>query len=497
MIAEVMRASELIQGLPIETRDADFEVTGVTHDSRRVEAGDLFVALVGEHFDGRTFVDEARMRGAAGVLSVGEAPGGYEGPWLRAGDPRAMLAQLAARLHDHPDRRLLMVGVTGTNGKSTVCALVASMLENADLPTATVGTLGFQFGDVAERSARTTPEATDLYPLLRRVVEQGGRAAVMEVSSHALSLERATSLEFDVAVFTNLSRDHFDFYAGFEDYFAAKRKLFSQLKPGGRAVVNLDDAYGRELIGQLAAEDRGVLTFGEDSDADVALVEADFAIDRTVARVRTPRGELALSSRLRGRYNLHNMLAAVAVGETLGLEPESVVAGVEFLGPVTGRLEPVDRGQAFPVFIDYAHTDAALRASLGSLREIAEGRKIVCVFGCGGDRDAGKRSLMGEAVGELADLPILTSDNPRREDPMAIIAAVKEGLERSGNRSYRVVPDRREAIRRAVSIADESWLVLVTGKGHELGQELETQTLPFSDRDELTRALDAKRPEGA
>ncbi len=487
-----MRASELIRGLPIEARDVDFEVTGLMHDSRRVKAGDLFVALVGERFDGRAFVGEARERGAVGVLSVGEAPAGFEGPWLRTGDPRAMMAPLSARLHEHPDRRLLMVGVTGTNGKSTVCALVASILSHAKLPAATIGTLGFQFGELSASSPRTTPEATDLYPLLTRVIEDGGRAAVMEVSSHALALERATSLEFDVAVFTNLSRDHFDFHRGFEDYFAAKRRLFAQLKPAGRAVVNLDDPYGRELRDQITREGREVLTFGEGSGADVSVIEAGLSIDRTTARLQTPRGELALSSSLRGRFNLLNVLAAVAVGEALALAPKSIGAGIEALGPVVGRLEPVDCGQPFPAFIDYAHTDAALRASLGSLREIASGRKIVCVFGCGGDRDPGKRALMGQVVGELADLPIVTSDNPRREDPMQIIAAVKEGLERSGNQAYRVVPDRREAIRRAVSVADEGWVVLVAGKGHEQGQEVGSEVRQLSDHQELKRALEAK-----
>lgn len=497
MMHEVMRVSELIRDLPIEALERDFEVTGVTHDSRKVRGGDLFVALVGDRFDGRAFVAEARARGAAGVLAVGEPPAEYDGPWLRTSDPRAAMGLLAARLHQHPDRNLVMVGVTGTNGKSTVIALVGSMMEAAGHPTGTVGTLGHRFGDLEIEAGRTTPEATDLFPLLRDIAQRGGHAVVMEVSSHALALDRAAGVGFDVAVFTNLSRDHFDFHGGFEDYFAAKRRLFEQLKPGGRAVLNLDDAYGRRLARDLAARSVSTTTFGE-HEADVTVADAALSIEGIEATFRTPKGDLTVSSRLRGRFNLVNLAAAVACGVALDLRTDAIVAGLERLGPVAGRLEPVECGQSFPVFVDYAHTDAALAASLGSLREVAAGRKIACVFGCGGDRDPGKRVLMGRAAGELADLPIVTSDNPRREDPLAIIAAVEEGLEQSGNQAYRVVPDRREAIARAISVAaagaagDEGWLVLVAGKGHEQGQIVGDEVRPFSDRDELIRALEAR-----
>ena len=491
---ETMRASELIRGLPIEvlnSQDQDFEITGVTHDSRKVREGDLFVALIGARLDGRVFVEEAHARGAAGILSVGAPPAEYHGPWLRSGDPRAAMGQLAARLAEHPDRELTMVGVTGTNGKSSVVAMVAAVLEAAGRSSGTVGTLGHRFGDLTIESGRTTPEATDLYPLLRSIVERGGQALVMEVSSHALELERVAGVEFDVAVFTNLSRDHFDFHDGFEEYFAAKRRLFGQLKPGGRAVVNLDDPYGRRLAEDLTERSIEVITFAE-RDADVSVVEAQLTIDGIRAVLATPGGEIALDSRLRGRFNLLNLLAAVGCAHALGLDATSIADGVRGLGGVAGRLEPVERGQPFPVFIDFAHTDAALSAALRSLREIAAGRKIACVFGCGGNRDRGKRVLMGRVAGELADLAIVTSDNPRREDPLTIIAAVKQGLEESGSAEYRVIPDRRQAIAQVVAMADESWLLLVAGKGHEEGQTIGDDVRPFSDREELIAALEKR-----
>ncbi len=519
---ELMRAADLIAGLPIGASETDFEITGVQHDSRRVHPGDLFVALVGERFDGRAFVDDALARGASGVLTSGARPSGVRAPWLVTEDPRSVLGPLAARLAGHPDRELTLVGITGTNGKSTVTALVAAVLEAGGRATGSLGTLGFRFGtETSATSERTTPEATELVPWLREVRDRGADAVVMEVSSHALAFDRVAGLEFDLAVFTNLSRDHFDFHAGFEDYFAAKRQLFERLKSSGSAVVNVADAYGRRLAAELTAEwtgevvselvaaptDLGTPTASESgrpetlvtygSGGDVSVVEATLDLDGIRARLETPAGVLEISSTLRGRYNLENLLASAACGVALGIEVDAVRAGLEVVGPLPGRLEPVEHGQEFPVFVDYAHTDAALAATLRSLRELAPDRRILCVFGCGGDRDPGKRPLMGRAVGELADLPIVTTDNPRSEDPLAIIAAVETGLKQSGSREYRVVPDRREAIRRALAVADGASLVLVAGKGHEQGQDVGGEVLPFSDLEEIRLALEESARERA
>ncbi len=487
-----MRLHELMLALGIRPLPADDpEIRGVCHDSRTIAPGELYVAIVGRSFDGRRFAAQAVERGAVAVLGAGQAPAGLGVPWIGVDDPRPLLGPIAARLYGRPHERLLLVGVTGTNGKSTVIALVARMLEVAGRPTGVVGTLGYRFGDrrfdaeLATGLRRpTTPEAPDLYRALDRMAAAGARAAVMEVSSHALAQERVAGAEFDLGVFTNLTRDHLDFHGDLEQYFAAKRRLFAQLKPAGRAAVNLDDAYGR----RLAAELPGVLGYGD--GGEVRLNSSHLELGGIRARVATPRGELDCDSPLSGRYNLENLLSAIAAAEALELPHAAIVEAVATQPPLPGRMERVSAGQDFPALVDYAHTPGALEATLGSLRELTE-RRIVLVFGCGGDRDPGKREPMGRIAGRGADLPIATSDNPRGEDPEAILATVEQGLRASGHRSYQVVPDRREAIRRAVEVAaaEPGWAVVVAGKGHEEVQIIGDRKIPFSDRRELETAL--------
>jgi UDP-N-acetylmuramoyl-L-alanyl-D-glutamate--2,6-diaminopimelate ligase len=484
-----MRLSELVRGLGVAgDPGADPEVTGVAHDSRAVEPGDLFVALPGQRFDGRRFAAAAVAAGAVAVVGPepGEAAAGLDVPWLSTADPRSVLGPLAARVYGHPDEELVLAGVTGTNGKSTVATLIAAIFEAAGRPAGFLGTLGYRFRERTYAGGHTTPEASDLFRTLRRMRQDGAEAVAMEVSSHALAMGRVGGASFDAAVFTNLTRDHLDYHRDFEDYFAAKRKLFDHLKPGRRPAVNLDDSYGR----RLAAELPDALTFGAGGDVEARRVELTTAGIRGV--LATPRGELPFSSALLGRYNLSNLLAAAAAAETLGLPHAAVAAAFAAQRPVPGRMEPVDRGQPFPVFVDYAHTDAALEAALRSAREVAGGGKVAVVFGCGGDRDPGKRPLMGRVAGELADLAIATSDNPRDEDPLAILAAVEEGLAASGNRRYRLVPDRREAIREAIAAAGAGWAVLVAGKGHEREQIVGGKKLPFSDFEEIGKALEER-----
>jgi UDP-N-acetylmuramoyl-L-alanyl-D-glutamate--2,6-diaminopimelate ligase len=494
-----MRLSELLSeltGLGLAVAPHDPDILGVTHDSRAVEPGDLYVALVGQRFDGRAFAAQAAERGAAAILGPlpeDGAPASLAIPWVAAAEPRPLLGPLAARVYGHPDRELTLAAVTGTNGKSTVATLISAVLDAAGLPAGFIGTLGYRFGARSFPGGHTTPEASDLFRTLRRMRDAGARAVAMEVSSHALDMGRVAGAAFDTGVFTNLTRDHLDYHPNMEDYFAAKRRLFDLLKPGGRAVVNLDDPYGR----RLAAERPDALTFGTaGTGADVAAVESSLDASGTHGVLRTPRGLLPFSSPLLGLYNLANLLAAAAAAEALGLPHAAVVQAFAAQRPIAGRMEPVDRGQPFPVFVDYAHTDAALDAALRSAREVvsreAGGGKVAVVFGCGGDRDPGKRPLMGKVAGELADLPIATSDNPRSEDPMAILAAVEEGLKASGNPSYRLIPDRREAIRQAIMAAEPGWSVLVAGKGHERDQTVGDRKIPFSDFAEIEKALEER-----
>ncbi len=485
-----MRLSELARDLGLAApRGADPEVTGVEHDSRRARPGDLFVALPGRRFDGRAFAAGAVAAGAVAV--VGPEPGetgvGLAVPWLVVDDPRPLLGPLAARVYGHPDRELILAGVTGTNGKSTVATLIAAILDAARHPAGFIGTLGYSFHDKSYAGAHTTPEASDLFRILREMREDGAMAVAMEVSSHALDMGRVEGARFDAAVFTNLTRDHLDYHPDFEDYFAAKRKLFELLKPGRRPAFNVDDPYGR----RLAAEIPDGLTFGERGEVSAR----DVALTTTGIRgiLTTPRGEVPFTTSLLGRYNFSNLLAAAAAAETLELPHEAVVTAFAAQRPVPGRLEPVDRGQPFAVFIDYAHTDAALEAALRSAREMVGGGKVAVVFGCGGDRDPGKRPMMGKVAGELADLAIATSDNPRTEDPLAILAAVEEGLKASGNRGYRLIPDRRQAIREAIAGAEPGSAVVVAGKGHETYQIVGDRKLPFSDVEEIGKALEDLR----
>jgi len=510
-----MRFSELIEGIAAgpsipprqDSRDPqarqdsrephppDPIIEGVTHDSRRVRPGDLYVALPGQRFDGWDFAAAAV---AAGAVAVAGAPprepalaAALTVPWAPLAEPRAGLAVLAARVYGHPDRELVMAGVTGTNGKTTVALLIATMLEAAGLPAGFLGTIGYRFGETRFAGGHTTPESSDLYRTLREMRDAGARAAAMEVSSHALAMQRVAGAAFDVAVFTNLTRDHLDYHQDMESYFAAKRGLFAQLKPGARGAINAGDPYGR----RLAAELPEALTFGEGGAVRASAVR--LSVGGIAARLETPRGALEIESPLLGRYNLDNLLAAAAAGEVLGLPHAAMARGIAERRRVPGRMEPVDRGQPFPVYVDYAHTDGALAAALAAVREVAGGNrddavKVAVVFGCGGERDPGKRSAMGRTAGELADLPIVTSDNPRGEDPLAIMAAVEEGVKASGNPRYRLVPDRREAIRAALAAAGPGWAVLVAGKGHEREQIVGDRKLPFSDVEEIGRALEER-----
>ncbi len=503
-----MRLGDAIADLPLRSplgaAAADTRVTGVQHDSRCVVNGDVFVAWRGGLHDGRTFAQDAVARGAAAVLAFGPPPSPSTVPWIQVDDPRARMGQMAARLYGHPERQLVTVGVTGTNGKSTTCALIGGCLTRSGRSAAVVGTLGRAVQrpgfdppafEPLSRAAddRTTPESSDLFRMLRRAVDLGARSAAIEVSSHALDQGRMNGMQFDAAVFTNLTRDHLDYHPSLEAYFAAKRRLFSLLRSGGRAILNVDDEYGSRLALELGSGEE-VVRFSASGRpaAEVRVVRAELDLSGIRAEIETPAGPIALSSPLLGRFNLENLTAAVAASHALGVSVEAIRRAVAAQPPLAGRLEPVGGARGFPVLVDYAHTDGGLRAALAAVRELAD-RRIAVVFGCGGDRDRGKRELMGRAAGELADLAIVTDDNPRSEEPERIHAAIVAGLEAARGCGWEVVGDRRAAIRRAVSLAaaEGGWTVLIAGKGHEATQTRGGLVAPFRDRDEAESALDA------
>jgi UDP-N-acetylmuramoyl-L-alanyl-D-glutamate--2,6-diaminopimelate ligase len=468
--------------------DGSVGVAGLTHRSSAVRPGFVFAALPGQRHHGLEYLAEARERGAAAVLSDRDPGQGIT--WLASAAPRRAAALAAWALADHPERRLRLVGVTGTNGKTTVVDLVARIATAAGERVGTFGTLAYALPDRSERAARTTPEAPDLAPLLAELAAGGGTLAVMEVSSHALMLERVAGLPFDVAVWTNLTRDHLDFHGSLDEYFAAKRRLADHLRydPPGRRVIAADDPTIARLLDEPLPGD---LAFGLAGRSTVTARDPRFSVSGTTFALVTPAGEVPVDLPLVGRHNLRNALAAAGVAVALELPLAAIAAGLAGAAPVPGRLEPVPIGGGLPVFVDYAHTPDALEQVLTALREVSD-RRLVVVFGCGGDRDPGKRAPMGEVVGRLADVPIVTSDNPRSEDPLAIIAAVMAGVRASGNARALTIPDRREAIAAALAVADDHSLVVIAGKGHETEQIFADRTVPFDDR-EVVRELARRR----
>lgn len=477
----------------LEGPPASQVVSSVAYDSRRVHEGAVFVALRGLKADGAAFAAQAVSRGAIAVVAETPRPEGLAVPWLQTDDARLALALLADRFFDHPSRRMPVIGVTGTNGKTTTAYLLASVLDAAGLPAGVMGTVSYRVGREERDAARTTPEAPDVQQLLAEMIAAGCRSAVMEVSSHALAMRRVDGMRFAAAVFTNLTRDHLDFHGDMESYFAAKRRLFEMLEGDAPAVINADDPRAASL----RAVCRRSITYGISQPADVTPGPVQLALEGLSLDVRTPQGRVALRSRLVGRPNVYNVLAATAAAVALDLPLEAVAAGVGALAGVPGRFEVVSAPpDDVTVVVDYAHTDDALRNLLETARPLAP-RRLITVFGCGGDRDRTKRPLMGMVASRLSDVVIVTSDNPRSEDPARIVEDIRRGITpgAQGGRSTEVVAvvDRAEAIERAVALAGEADLILVAGKGHEKYQHIGDRVLPFDDVAVAREALARRR----
>jgi UDP-N-acetylmuramoyl-L-alanyl-D-glutamate--2,6-diaminopimelate ligase len=472
----------------------DVGVTSITYDSRRAVPGSVFVALRGLKTDGAAFVPQAVTRGAAFVVAESTRPETARVPWLVVSDARLALALLADLFYDHPSQRMQVVGVTGTNGKTTTAYLLASMLDAASLKSGLLGTVTYRLGDEEREASRTTPEAPDVQHLLDEMIRQGCRAAVMEVSSHALALKRVDGMRFAAGIFTNLTRDHLDFHADMETYFEAKRRLFEMLPPEAPGIINLDDPRGPSL----AAECTRPVTFSIGQAADVTPGELDITLGGLAFDIHTPRGTVAVQSKLVGRPNVYNILAAAATATALDLPLEAIAEGVRRLPGVPGRFEVVSApDDDVTVVVDYAHTDDALRNLLETARPLSP-RRLVTVFGCGGDRDRTKRPLMGMVAARLSDVVIITSDNPRSEDPARIIEEIKRGIpagSQSAGRApeIRTIVDRRDAIERAVESGEPGDVVLIAGKGHEKYQHIGDRVLPFDDGEVARTALARRR----
>ncbi len=491
LCCETMRLeyiSKVIQPLTIRGPQG-LEIEGIAYDSRQVKPGYLFVALHGHQREGHDFVGDAVHRGAVAVVSQSGELGRRDVTAIDVEDPRRALAEIACAFYGEPSHSLQMIGITGTNGKSTTAFMCRDILKAAGRAPGLIGTIRYEIGERSIPASRTTPEAPDLQFMLDQMLRAGCKSAVMEVSSHGLDQKRVWGIDYDVGVFTNLTQDHLDYHKTLEQYFGAKSLLFrglGQMEKTATAVINIDDPWGMQLANTGGFSAR-LITFGTHPGAMVRAEEFEVTAGGSTFDFATPWGNGRVYLKLLGRFNVSNALAALGACGALGVDPKVMAEALSEMSCVPGRLEPVRNDRGLSVFVDYAHTPDALANVLRTLREIAPKRLLV-VFGCGGNRDRGKRPLMGAAAATLADYSVVTSDNPRGEDPSAIIAEITAGFGAAGN--FEVEVDREKAIAKALSLARPGDVVLVAGKGHERVQEFANTVVPFDDRDAVRRQLD-------
>ncbi len=490
-----VRLSELLDSagiVPLAPIGPDPEICGASLDSRLVEPGQIFFALAGLRADGLAFVPQAVERGASAVVAGVARPEwlARDVAWVRVDRPRRAAALLSRECWGRPDDSLTVVGITGTNGKTTVAYLVHAIASASGRRAGRIGTVGHAFADIERPSARTTPEAPDLYRLLAEMRDEGIDLVSMEVSSHALIQDRVAGVRFATAAFLNLGRDHLDFHGTTAEYFRAKSLLFETLGEDRWAVLPADDPYGARIAERTRAR---VLRFGRTESAEVRLVQEHSSLEGSSAILETPVGSLPVRTFLLGPFNLDNVAAAAACAIAVGIPPEAITAGVVSVASVPGRMEPIDRGQPFHVLVDYAHTEQALRNAVGWLVGQARGR-VRLVFGCGGDRDVGKRAEMGRAAAESGAVLYVTTDNPRREDPAEILRGIRAGVATVRDAEQRTswILDRAQAIRTAIEQAEPDDVILLAGKGHETTQMLHDREVPFDDRSIAKGALGAR-----
>ena len=488
-----MRLGEMLAGYTVGAVP-ELEVAGLQYDSRRLHPGEAFFAFPGERVDGHDFVPAALQSGAAAIVSEREAPSGMKESWARVSHGRRALAMSGLRFYERPDRDLKVTAVTGTNGKTSTVHLLDTLLQSVGKTTAVLGTIEQRIGDRRAQSINTTPESLDIIRSLAELRQIGGSHVTMEASSHALALERIYGIEFHTAVFTNLSPEHLDFHGDMESYAAAKRRLFvgAGARPPLNSVINADDELGKQLLKLKGSQ---LVSYGRGQAAGVRASEIEAGAQGVRFDVSSPVGRIRVESSLIGAFNVDNMLAATSAALCHGLGAAEIEAGLMAAAPAPGRFETVDCGQPFLVVVDYAHTPDALHRSIEAAREIVRHKdppgRVLTLFGCGGDRDRTKRAPMGNIAGTLSDFVMLTSDNPRSEDPLAIIQEVVTGLKQASD-SWTVHPDRAEAIKGLLYKARCQDIVLIAGKGHETTQTTREGTLAFDDRQAVRAALHAK-----
>ena len=485
-----MKLPDLLKGVQTVSppAPADLEIQNLACHSGKAQPGTIFFALHGAKADGNKYIADAISRGASAIASGEPRPADLPQAvaWIQVREPRKALAIAAANFYGHPAEALELVGVTGTNGKTTVTHLVDAILKAAGAETGLFGTIAYHTPRGDYPAPNTTPESVDLHGFLAEIREVGGKYAVLEASSHALCMDRLWGCHFAVAVFTNLTREHMDYHKTFEDYFAAKRRLFEGTGAGAPdyAILNVDDPYGPRLKGFA----QKTLTYALQEPADITARKFSLSLTGLSFTALTPAGKMSIQSPLVGKINVYNILAAVGVALALGVEADAIEAGVHSLESVAGRFERIELGQPFLVIVDYAHTDDALENLIRTARELNPKGRIITLFGCGGEKDRTKRPVMGEVTGRLSELTVLSSDNPRSEDPLKIISDIVVGLQKTNGR-YLIEPDREKAIGMAFDEARAGDIVLLAGKGHENYQILADQTLEFDDRKVARRAL--------
>jgi UDP-N-acetylmuramoyl-L-alanyl-D-glutamate--2,6-diaminopimelate ligase len=455
------------------------DISGISYDSRSVQQGDLFAAIKGEKTDGARYVAQAIENGAVAVASEQEIDPGNQAASILVPDARKFLAEISQIFYGNPSAQLKLVGITGTKGKTTTSYMMDSIYRSAGFRSCLGGTIEMKIGDQSFHSSHTTPESSDLLKFLHQAAEKGCTHGALEVSSHSLVLKRVFGTRFAAGVFMNLTHDHLDFHKDMETYFRAKQLLFSAENGNGleAAVINVDDAFGKRLAGEIRIP---MLRFGFDNPAEIRVLEYQSRTDGSDLELETPAGKIQFRMHLIGRPNIYNTMAATGAALSLGISVEAIRSGIEALKGVPGRLEPVKAGQDYTVIVDYAHSPDSLDNLLKTVSQLPH-KKIICVFGCGGDRDKTKRPVMGEIAAKMSDFVIATSDNPRSEDPLAILKEIEPGL-RKGSAPYKIIPDRRQAIESAIAMAKTGDTVVIAGKGHEDYQIIGKQVISFDDR---------------